>query len=241
MEGFDEFKNILVGVDESEGAQKAFQYAVKQASKTGAALLIASILEIEELNVYEALDPEYLSQKQSQLLLNMKKYKQYAENSGVKNIQLYSGEATRCNRRSGRRRRSRHRRGSSHGQSQRDAAQLACKVNQRKLVHLCHWIDLHGLRSQLAKRHARKRPRGQTRDRPMLHGSSLATNSTALSQHVPSLATPGNEGRGNPRQPMRTRRDHQARLRVAAKSRLRSATAGRVVDLGTFDRRGAAG
>ena len=49
MEGFDEFKNILVGVDESEGAQKAFQYAVKQASKTGAALLIASILEIEEL------------------------------------------------------------------------------------------------------------------------------------------------------------------------------------------------
>ena len=60
MEGFDEFKNILVGVDESEGAQKAFQYAVKQASKTGAALLIASILEIEELNVYEALDPEYL-------------------------------------------------------------------------------------------------------------------------------------------------------------------------------------
>ena len=35
MEGFDEFKNILVGVDESEGAQKAFQYAVKQASKTG--------------------------------------------------------------------------------------------------------------------------------------------------------------------------------------------------------------
>lgn len=66
MEGFDEFKNILVGVDESEGAQKAFQYAVKQASKTGAALLIASILEIEELNVYESLDPEYLSQKQSQ-------------------------------------------------------------------------------------------------------------------------------------------------------------------------------
>ena len=29
MEGFDEFKNILVGADESEGAQKAFQYAVK--------------------------------------------------------------------------------------------------------------------------------------------------------------------------------------------------------------------
>ena len=86
MEGFDEFKNILVGVDESEGAQKAFQYAVKQASKTGAALLIASILEIEELNVYEA------SQKQSQLSLNLEKYKQYAENSGVKNIQLYSGE-----------------------------------------------------------------------------------------------------------------------------------------------------
>ena len=92
MEGFDEFKNILVGVDESEGAQKAFQYAVKQASKTGAALLIASILEIEELNVYEALDPEYLRQKQSQLSLNLEKYKQYAENSGVKNIQLYSGE-----------------------------------------------------------------------------------------------------------------------------------------------------
>ena len=82
MEGFDEFKNILVGVDESEGAQKAFQYAVKQASKTGAALLIASILEIEELNVYEALDPEYLSQKQSQLLLNLEKYKQYYSNAG---------------------------------------------------------------------------------------------------------------------------------------------------------------
>ena len=92
MEGFDEFKNILVGVDESEGAQKAFQYAVKQASKTGAALLIASILEIEELNVYEALDPEYSGRNKVNCHLIWKSSKQYAENSGVKNIQLYSGE-----------------------------------------------------------------------------------------------------------------------------------------------------
>ncbi|WP_442760204.1 universal stress protein [Enterococcus italicus] len=92
MEEFEEVKTILVGVDESEEAQKAFHYAVKQASKTGATLLIASILEIEELNVYEALDAEYLKQKQNQLLLNLEKYKQYAEDNGVKNIQLYSGE-----------------------------------------------------------------------------------------------------------------------------------------------------
>ena len=84
MEGFDEFKNIFSWGRWIRRSSKAFQYAVKQASKTGAALLIASILEIEELNVYEALDPEYLSQKQSQLSLNLEKYKQYAENSGVK-------------------------------------------------------------------------------------------------------------------------------------------------------------
>lgn len=92
MVGLTEFKTILVGVDESEGAQKAFRYAVKQTSQTGATLLIASILETKGLNVYEALDAEYLSQKQSQVVLNLEKYQQFAQENGVKNSQLYSGE-----------------------------------------------------------------------------------------------------------------------------------------------------
>ncbi len=54
------FHSILVGVDESANAQKAFQYAVKKAAHENIELVIASILESDEINVYQALDDDYL-------------------------------------------------------------------------------------------------------------------------------------------------------------------------------------
>ena len=45
-----------MGVDDSENAQKAFKYAVKRAYQEGAKLIICTILEIDEMNVYEVMD-----------------------------------------------------------------------------------------------------------------------------------------------------------------------------------------
>lgn len=92
MKAIDEFISILVGVDESDDAQKAFRYAVKQAKETNSTLLIASILEIDKMNVYEVFSEDYLNSQQENLLVNLEKYKHYAKEQGVEKIYLYSGE-----------------------------------------------------------------------------------------------------------------------------------------------------
>lgn len=54
------FSRILVGVDDSQDALLAFKYAVDQAKQNQAELIIVSVLENEEMNVYEALSKDYV-------------------------------------------------------------------------------------------------------------------------------------------------------------------------------------
>lgn len=91
-EVFEKFQCILTGVDASENAQKAFKYAVTRAYQEGAKLIICTILEIDEMNVYEVMDENYMAQQRKKLLHQLKEYQQYAEAHGVKEIELMSEE-----------------------------------------------------------------------------------------------------------------------------------------------------
>ena len=55
-----EFKHILVGVDDSDDAQLAFRYAINRAKSDGAKLTIVSILEQDNMNVYEAMSKDFV-------------------------------------------------------------------------------------------------------------------------------------------------------------------------------------
>ena len=50
------FNKILVGVDDSADALKAFDYAIDFAKQNSAELDIISVLEENDTNVYESLD-----------------------------------------------------------------------------------------------------------------------------------------------------------------------------------------
>lgn len=62
-----DLKKILVGVDNSDDAQKAFKYAIKLAQATNAQLLaqllIVKVLEKHDMNVYEVLDDDFIHGK----------------------------------------------------------------------------------------------------------------------------------------------------------------------------------
>ena len=53
-------KRILVGVDDSEDAVLAFDYAINLAKKSGSELVIVSVLESDEMNVFQALDKDFI-------------------------------------------------------------------------------------------------------------------------------------------------------------------------------------
>lgn len=53
-------KRILVGVDDSEDAVLGFDYAINLAKKSGSELVIVSVLESDEMNVFQALDKDFI-------------------------------------------------------------------------------------------------------------------------------------------------------------------------------------
>ena len=55
-----EFKRILVGVDESKDALLALNTAIQLAKRDAAELVIVSVLENEQLSIYQTLDSDYL-------------------------------------------------------------------------------------------------------------------------------------------------------------------------------------
>ena len=61
------FNRILVGVDDSADALLAFDYAIHQAKQDGAELVIISILENDEMNVYQALSKDYIHGERQEL------------------------------------------------------------------------------------------------------------------------------------------------------------------------------
>ena len=57
------FNKILVGVDDSADALKAFDYAISFAKQNSAELDIISVLEEHDINVYESLDKDFIHGK----------------------------------------------------------------------------------------------------------------------------------------------------------------------------------
>ncbi|MCF6159732.1 MAG: universal stress protein [Furfurilactobacillus sp.] len=87
-----DYKRVLVGVDDSPDAQLAYQYAVKQAKEDKSELVIVSILEEQDVNVFTALSKEMLDQQRKTIQERLDKYRRVAENSGVKSVKTLIAE-----------------------------------------------------------------------------------------------------------------------------------------------------
>ncbi len=80
------FHKLLVGVDDSHDALLAFYYAVRYAAENDAELYIVSVLESNEMNVYQALDDDYVHGERSELEKHIQDFKDQATESGVKKV-----------------------------------------------------------------------------------------------------------------------------------------------------------
>lgn len=77
------FKKILVGVDDAPDARAAFSYAVDKAKRDGSEIGIVSILETNRVNIYQALDKDYVHSTEDDLRKRLKDYVQAAIDYGV--------------------------------------------------------------------------------------------------------------------------------------------------------------
>jgi len=66
------FDRILVGVDDSADALLAFEYALHQAKRDEAELFIVSVLENDDMNVYEALNKDFVHGERRELETHIK-------------------------------------------------------------------------------------------------------------------------------------------------------------------------
>ncbi|GKQ42780.1 universal stress protein UspA [Companilactobacillus sp. RD055328] len=87
-----EIKRILVGVDDSADALLAFDHAIKEAVEHKAELVIASVLESDEMNVYQAMDIDYIHGERAELEKHIEDYKKQAEEKGVAKVSVIVGE-----------------------------------------------------------------------------------------------------------------------------------------------------
>lgn len=85
-EGGQKFDRILVGVDDSEDAQLAFRYAIREARQSNARLIITSILEDDNVNVFQALSKDFVHGERSALAKHIEDYRQLALRAGVKQV-----------------------------------------------------------------------------------------------------------------------------------------------------------
>lgn len=86
------FTKILVGVDDSQDALLAFKYAVDQAKQDKAELIIVSVLENEEMNVYEALSKDYVHGERAELEQHVLSYQRQAREAGVETVRTIVSE-----------------------------------------------------------------------------------------------------------------------------------------------------
>ena len=85
-------KRILVGVDDSDDAQLAFRGAMQRAKELDATLYITSILEKDEMNVYQVLDADYMRQQVEKLKKHIEDYRKIALEAGVKKVKTVIAE-----------------------------------------------------------------------------------------------------------------------------------------------------
>ncbi|UIF28597.1 universal stress protein [Levilactobacillus brevis] len=86
------FKRILVGVDDSADALLAFNYAIHQAKRDDAELVVVSVLENDDMNVYQALDSDYIHGERRELERHIAKYQKQAEDAGVNKVKMLVAE-----------------------------------------------------------------------------------------------------------------------------------------------------
>lgn len=77
------FNRILVGVDDSADALLAFEYALHQAKRDDAELFIVSILENDFMNVYQALDDDFVHGERETLEKHIQEYLKQAQDAGI--------------------------------------------------------------------------------------------------------------------------------------------------------------
>ncbi|MFC6288749.1 universal stress protein [Levilactobacillus angrenensis] len=86
------FKKILVGVDDSADALLAFDYAIHQAKRDQAELIIVSVLEHDDMNVYQALDSDYVHGERDELRDHVRGYQKQAQDAGVADVKMVIAE-----------------------------------------------------------------------------------------------------------------------------------------------------
>lgn len=86
MDEKEMFQRILVAVDDSDDAQLAFEFAIKKAADIGAELYIVSILEPDDMNVYQVLSKDYIHGQRSELEEHIKSYVKRARAAGVAKV-----------------------------------------------------------------------------------------------------------------------------------------------------------
>ncbi|MFS0927782.1 universal stress protein [Enterococcus durans] len=86
------FSKIMVGVDETPDALKAFQHAIKKSIRDDAELIIISIIEDKNINVYQSLDKNYWQSELKKLQIRCKKYEEEAKEAGVNRVNLIIDE-----------------------------------------------------------------------------------------------------------------------------------------------------
>lgn len=86
------FERVLVGVDDSADALLAFDYAIHQAKRDGAELFIVSILENEDMNIYEALSKDYVHGERAELEAHVQEYLKKAKEAGLRDVHALVAE-----------------------------------------------------------------------------------------------------------------------------------------------------
>lgn len=80
------FKRILVGVDDSADALLAFKYALHQAKRDDAELHIVSVWENNEMNVYEALNKDFIHGERQALEDHIQDYLKQVKDAGLTKV-----------------------------------------------------------------------------------------------------------------------------------------------------------
>ncbi|MFT8872608.1 MAG: universal stress protein [Sporolactobacillus sp.] len=88
----EDFSHILVGVDDSADAQLAFRYAMHRAKIDQAQLTIVSVLEKADMNVYQALNKDFIHGERDELEKRVETYKKVALDYGVEHVDAVVAE-----------------------------------------------------------------------------------------------------------------------------------------------------
>jgi nucleotide-binding universal stress UspA family protein len=88
------FKRLLLAVDDDddESSHRAFNYACTIAKMYNIPLGIVSVLETGDLNIYQSLSPDVLSDRRSQIAAHLNTYVTKAEGFGVQDAEPIIGE-----------------------------------------------------------------------------------------------------------------------------------------------------